>query len=147
MKAGVALRRGQRAEAIRHVERLQSLLGRDVPFGIAVAAQTYAAAGDTAKARTLIDRLTSLSREGYVEYAWFAVTRAALGDMPRALDALEASANAREVDFLLALDKIFDDSPNDPRVRRLLRRTGLERRWVASLEKPVTRSFSSKRPN
>lgn len=133
MKAWIAMSRGQREEAIRLVERLRSVLGQDVPFGIAESAGIYAAAGDTVMARKLLDRLTSLASEGYVEYAHFATTHAALGDKARALDALEASANAREVDFLLALDTFLRLFPDDPRVRRLLRRTGLESRWLPSI--------------
>jgi serine/threonine-protein kinase len=115
--------KGQFTEALAEYERAQQAVG-DVPlYGYAV---TLARAGQTARARAMLDRLLAYGRDHYVNPITFVAVYAALGDRDRAFEWLERTAVDR-TGWLwgIASWPEFDPLQHDPRLGQLIRRMAL----------------------
>jgi eukaryotic-like serine/threonine-protein kinase len=121
---GAAYReKGQFTEALAEYERAQQAAG-DVPlYGYAV---TLARAGQTAKARAMLDRLLAYGRDHYVNPITLVAVYAALGDRDQAFAWLDRTVIDR-TGWLwgIATCPEFDSLQQDPRLRQLIRRIGL----------------------
>jgi len=125
-----ALKAGNGSAAVAHMEAAHRLKGPDDPFTLSDLAGVYGAVGDTVKARSIVTRLISLSKDRYVQRAALATALLAVHDTASVLDNLEASAALREADFLMAMGGART-LWNHPRYRQLLRRSRLDRYWSA----------------
>jgi len=98
------------------------------PNMLALLGHTYAAAGRTAEARTILQQLTAASKEKYVPPYPVATIYAALGEKEKALAQLEKAYDERDawMDYL-AIDPRLDSLRSDSRFANLLRRMNLAR--------------------
>ena len=88
----------------------------------------YAASGDHAGAKAVIEELQQESSRRFVSPLWPAIIYLGLGDKDRALDGLERAYTSRSVFLgLLKMDRIYDPLRSDPRFIQLLRKVGLEK--------------------
>ena len=121
---GAAYReKGQFAEAIAEYERAQQAAG-DVPlYGYAV---TLARAGETAKARAMLDRLLAYEKDHYLNPITLVAVYAALGDRDQAFAWLDRTV-ADRTGWLwgIATWPEFDSLQQDSRLTQLIRRMGL----------------------
>jgi serine/threonine protein kinase/Flp pilus assembly protein TadD len=87
---------------------------------------TYAASGDTIRARTVLLRLENQAKEQYVDPEAFALVYAGLGNKNRAFDWLNRAIDDRQgwVTFIKA-EPMLDNLRSDPRFDDLLRRMNL----------------------
>ena len=115
--------KGQFPEALAEYERAQQAAG-DMPlFGYAV---TLARAGQTAKARMMLERLQVYGRNHYVNPISMVAVYAALGDRNEAFAWLDRTVIDR-TGWLwgIATWSEFDSLQQDPRLASLVRRMGL----------------------
>jgi serine/threonine-protein kinase len=121
---GAAYReKGQFAEALAEYERAQQAAG-DVPlYGYAV---TLARAGQTARARAMVERLLAYGRDHYLNPITLVAVYSALGDRDRAFAWLDRTV-ADRTGWLwgIATWPEFDALQDDPRLAQLIRRMGL----------------------
>ena len=121
---GAAYReKGQYAEALAEYERAQQVAG-DMPlFGYVV---TLARAGQTAKAKSMLERLQAYGRNHYVNPISMVAVYAALGDRDQAFVWLDRTVSDR-TGWLwgIATWAEFDSLQQDPRLTQLIRRMGL----------------------
>jgi TolB-like protein/Flp pilus assembly protein TadD len=129
MRAKTALKAGKPQDAVTHMEAAQRLQGPDDPFTLSFLAYFSGAAKQDDKARAALARLTVLSKDRYVQRAWFAIARLGLGDSEGALMDLEASATLRESDFMAAMWETATMLWNEPRYQQLVRRAKLNAYW------------------
>jgi serine/threonine-protein kinase len=121
---GAAYReKGQFAQALAEYERAQQAAG-DVPlYGYAV---TLARAGQTAKARAMVQRLQAYGRDHYINPITLVAAYAALGDVDRAFAWLDRTVKDRTGWMWgIATWPEFDSLQQDPRLGQLIRRMGL----------------------
>jgi TolB-like protein/Tfp pilus assembly protein PilF len=86
---------------------------------------TYAIAGQAVQARTMLDRLTTLARDGYVSPFNNAIIHAGLGDKENAFAWLEMAYAERSRSMAwLNVTKELEGLRADPRFESLLRRIG-----------------------
>jgi Flp pilus assembly protein TadD len=78
----------------------------DTDWGLAGAAYYYRKAGDTARCRDLLERITTLAARRPVSPSSLAVVRLAAGDRAGALDALEEAARAQDRLIMLNLTRL-----------------------------------------
>jgi tetratricopeptide (TPR) repeat protein len=119
------LANGMMAEAVTELRTaLRITEGRN---GMGRLAQAYGLTGQLDSALAVIGRLAERSRREYVPPYTIALGYAGLGDVDRALDWLERSAEVRDSNIALYLltDPLLDRLRPDPRFKRLLRRVGL----------------------
>jgi serine/threonine-protein kinase len=121
---GAAYReKGQFAAALAEYERAQQAAG-DVPlYGYAV---TLARAGQTAKARAMLERLLAYGRDHYLNPITLVAVYAALGDRDQAFAWLDRTV-ADRTGWLwgIATWPEFDSLQQDPRLGQLIRRMAL----------------------
>ncbi|WP_411282087.1 protein kinase domain-containing protein [Gemmatimonas sp.] len=121
---GAAYReKGQYAQALAEYERAQQAAG-DVPlFGYAV---TLARAGQTAKAKLMLEQLLTYGRDHYVNPISMVAVYAAMGDRDEAVAWLDRTVIDR-TGWLwgIATWPEFDSLQQDPRLAGLIRRMGL----------------------
>jgi len=111
------------AEALAEYERAQQAAG-DVPlYGYAV---TLARAGQTARARAMVERLLAYGRDHYLNPITLVAVYSALGDRDRAFAWLDRTV-ADRTGWLwgIATWPEFDALQDDPRLAQLIRRMGL----------------------
>jgi eukaryotic-like serine/threonine-protein kinase len=135
MLGRLALMQGDTAATVRHSMRARELQGPDDPFSLAQLGLAYGTLGRQDAARQVLDTLTVLARKHYVQHAWLSWGRYAAGDRTGALGELESSFNAREGDFLLAMDELYHGLRDEPRYRDLLQRSKLARYWAGRRER------------
>ena len=120
-------RAGKSGDAAREAEMAYRGLG-DVAFVLGLLAYHYGRADRRTDAEATQAKLTEIARREYVEGVWLALAALGLGDRQRALDALEASARARDNDLAWMLgSRSFEELRGDPRYEALVRRVGLAR--------------------
>jgi predicted Zn-dependent protease len=127
----VVLKSGNPSAAVAHMEAAHRLKDPDDPFTLSGLAEIYGEVGDTAKARGIVTRLKKISKERYVQRAALASALVAVHDTAGVLENLEASADLREADFLMALESARGLSSH-PRFRELLRRSKLDSYFLAA---------------
>jgi serine/threonine protein kinase/Flp pilus assembly protein TadD len=112
-------------EAIEAFEKARQLSG-DHPVSLAFLAYTSALAGQSAKARELLDALLESSKDIYISPAYIALIYIGLRQFDEAFIWLYRACEAR--DFLLTFLRVlhtFDPLRADPRFGELLERLGL----------------------
>jgi predicted Zn-dependent protease len=89
-------------------------------------AQTYARAGDSARARELAADLTAAADKRHVPHSLLAQVSAALGEIEPAIAAVERAASAREPDVvLLGVRPVYALLRSDPRFQAIRQRVGV----------------------
>ena len=122
---GLLLDRGRNGEAVAAAQRAVEV--NPVPTNLATRAVALALAGDSAEARTALDRLRAMSHERWISPYEVARVEAALGEHGAALRSLEAALEARA--FLIPFLKVhvpieFRDLAGDPVFEDLVARIG-----------------------
>jgi len=116
---------GMFAEGVAAHERSLAL-GGSPALHIPMIGHIYAAAGDLARARQVLESLQNLSREKYIPHWSFAIVHEGLGNIESAIDSLEKGFQNRET--LLTTVKVwphFDKLRDKPRFQEIERRVGL----------------------
>jgi len=109
-------------EAIASLEKAVELSGGN-PVMQAALAHAWASAGQTARAKDMLDRLTRLSSTQYFSPYFIAEIHIALGNREQALDWLEKAYDARDYFFRwLAIDPRLDPVRSTPRFQALIYR-------------------------
>jgi DNA-binding winged helix-turn-helix (wHTH) protein/TolB-like protein/tetratricopeptide (TPR) repeat protein len=111
--------------AIREFEEAQKITGPD-PYQDALLGYTEALSGDTKNARTLLQKLTSQSRQEYVPALSIALIYTALGQREQALEWLDHSYQDRSTHMVYAkVDPLLDPLRSESRFNSLLKQMGL----------------------
>ena len=111
----------RRPEAIAELQRAVALMGEDAETHAALG-HAYAAAGRTAEARKVLDRLRAPRAGGYVSPYFIALVQAGLGDRDHALAALYQAYKDRQPGMIfMRLDPRFASLRSDPRFTDLQR--------------------------
>ena len=116
---------GQALEAIRELE-MTNEAARDVPLFCGALGHLYAATGRVSEAKSILQRLTSLSPRK-TDFGSQALVNAGFGQTDAAIDLFERAWQEREFHLvLLKVDRRLDCLRSDPRFQSLLHRVGLE---------------------
>jgi Tfp pilus assembly protein PilF len=116
---------GRQREAVAALRELARTAGDD-PAVLASLGHALARAGSRSQARRALARLQTASSSS-TPPSLRAIVHAGLGEIPSALDALEAAAEQRDVRLLwLKVDPRYDPLRAHPRFQRLLGRLGLD---------------------
>lgn len=116
---------GRHAEGIEEA-RVIARLSNDSPLALATLGHACAVAGRVREAEELSERLTRMSRPGYVPPYYMATVCVGLSRADEALGFLEKAAECRDGRLTwLIVEPRFDPLRQDPRFRDLLRRIGL----------------------
>ncbi len=114
---------GQHDKAVEQGNAGLKVTGADVPVSRAVLAFTLANAGKRQEAQNMLDQLELEAKDRYIAPHFLALVHLALGDEPRALDALEAAYNERSGSMLyLLLEPPLEALYDQPRFRTLTQR-------------------------
>src|SRR5262249_25632148 len=114
---------GRGAEALAMAETASALNPR-YPTMTSVLAHAHAVAGNTSRARTLLDDITSGG--DYASGYYVAIAYAALGEIDRAFEALSRAVDQREwFVILLQQEPALDPLRGDVRFDALIQRVGL----------------------
>jgi serine/threonine-protein kinase len=118
-------RKGMFDDAVAAAENAARLAGPAAgPVGIL--AICHAGAGNTVRAREILDELTERSQNGYVSGFWLAVVHAALGEMDQAFESLARARKDRDSSLLyITIVPRFIGVRQDPRFEALLQDIGL----------------------
>jgi len=111
--------------AIKELQKADTLFqGNELVLG--ALGYTYAASGDTIRARAVLVRLESQTRQQYVDPEAFALVYAGLGNKDKAFEWLIGAIDDRQgwVTFIKA-EPMLDNLRSDPRFGDLLHRMGL----------------------
>lgn len=121
---------GRSSEAL---QEFTDALDLETGHDIALAALAYGRAGNPARARSILARLRSRSRERYISAASISIAAIGAGDKSTALDYLEQALNEHSF-FLVFMsrDPSFDAIRDDPRFK--------------SVEEKVERQYASLQP-
>jgi eukaryotic-like serine/threonine-protein kinase len=115
------LQKGEHAKALAAFQRLRQL--DDTPLTLASVAYGHGVSGDKETARKLLDELTGLAEQRYVDPAAFAVIHLGLGDKDQTCQWLEKAQAERSVLMLwLKIDPLFDSLRGEPKFGELVRR-------------------------
>lgn len=122
---GCYAQKGENALAVQHCETATEL-GSGLLVASAVAASTYALAGNRDAAERLVQELVAAEEKDYLRYIFLAQASVALGDEEQTLDWLERAYEQRDpLLVFLKADPRFDPLLGHARFRKLLRRIGL----------------------
>jgi len=117
--------KGMFGEAIASLEQAAGLNGHNPEIKAALG-NAYAAAGEEAKARTLVEELTQLSAKRYISPVLIAQIHAGLGDREEAFNQLGQAFKKRATELAwIQVRPSFDSIRSDPRFPELCRRIGL----------------------
>jgi tetratricopeptide (TPR) repeat protein len=115
---------GRMAEAFEHCRKAIEATDNG-STGMAVLGHLYGLAGETAKARAVLEELKQLSSTRYVAPHWAALVHIGLGDVDAAFDALRSGIDVRASQLAwIASEPMYDSLRTDPRYPNLLRRMG-----------------------
>ena len=108
---------GRSTEAFQHfTDAIDLETGHDV----AIAALAYGRAGDHARARNILTRLQTRSKERYISAVSLCIAAIGAGDKPLSLDYLEQALKEHSFFLVfLASDPSFDAIRDEPRFRRV----------------------------
>src|SRR5262245_1358565 len=107
-------------EAIAQLEKVGTLLEGHLEC-TAVLGRIYAASGRSVEARQVLDELTALSKQRYVEPYFFAIIHAALGEKELACSSLEKAYQDRNrLMTFLRFEPIFDNLRDEPRFQKII---------------------------
>jgi TolB-like protein len=124
--------RGRFGEAIAEAEEARSRSGH-LPMLIAFSGYPYAAAGETARAVSVLRELEEIRRKRYVPSYWVASIHAGLGQVDQAFEWLEAAYQERsDMVGYVSVDPRLDGLRSDPRFAALKKRLGLDQRAVVA---------------
>lgn len=116
---------GRHAEGIEEA-RVAARLSRDSPLALATLGHACAVAGQAREAEELLERLTSMSRLGYVPPYYMATVCVGLGRADEALEFLERAFECRDGWLTwLGVEPRFDPLRTNTRFRDILGRIGL----------------------
>lgn len=122
----VYIEKGMHAEAIAAAAKAREL-SKVNSESIALVGYAQAKAGETEKARAVLDELLKLSRERYVPPYNFALIYNALGEGGKALDYLEKAFAEKDVRMVfLKVEPKWNNLRNEPRFIELMRRMNFE---------------------
>ncbi len=118
----VYLGRGESAEAIRRLERMDRAgVGDALLLGYG-----YARAGRTAEARQILGEVEGRSGTEQVLLVEIALVHVGLGDLERAVDALEEAYRQRQTGVLhLRMNPLYDPLRPEARFRELMKKAGV----------------------
>jgi TolB-like protein/Tfp pilus assembly protein PilF len=118
----VYLGRGEYAEAIRRLERMDRAgVGDALLLGYG-----YARAGRTAEARQILGEVEGRSGTEQVLLVEIALVHVGLGDLERAVDALEEAYRQRQTGVLhLRMNPLYDPLRPEARFRKLMKKAGV----------------------
>jgi serine/threonine-protein kinase len=120
---------GQVDEGVAALEKATSLARE--PFGLGYLGCAYALAGRPEDARAILDELFARKAERFVPLKPFILLYTALGDIDRALDALDDAYEQRDPTlFAVPATPLFDTLRGQPRFEALLARIAVHRRNV-----------------
>jgi TolB-like protein/Tfp pilus assembly protein PilF len=121
---------GDAKAAVRHLESATAIHWE--PATIAWMAHAVAAAGDISRARELLARLETMSRERYVSRYHWALAWAGVGDVEKAFETLACACEERDPALMmLNTDPRFAALRSDPRYAALGQRLGFDREITA----------------
>jgi hypothetical protein len=124
---------GRHADAEREAARVLRFAGDSLPVALHWLAHYYRVAGKPRRARDMLNKLRALARRQYVPACYLAVALLASGDRAGALDAIEQSAQNRDLDLPWDLISFYYELDGDPRYEALRRRVfgnrSVPRRW------------------
>src|SRR5262245_49347523 len=116
---------GRHDEAVVSAEAAMRLSGAN-PEIHAAAAYVYGRAGDTPRARTLLDGLVALAQSRYVSASLLAQAGVAVSDVTTTLDRLEQAYEQRSADLVwIAVRPVFSTLRSEPRFHALCERMRL----------------------
>lgn len=116
---------GRHAEGIEEA-RVAARLSNDSPLALATLGHACAVAGRTREAEELLEKLTRMSRLGYVPPYYPATVCVGLGRADDSLDFLEKAVECRDGWLTwLGVEPRFDPLREDPRFQDILRKIGL----------------------
>lgn len=119
------LEKGMFKEAISEVQQAVHLSGEST-IALATLGHAYASAGETEKAKALLDKLEERSKKEYVPSYWIALIQVGLGDKDEAFRWLEAAYQERSTWLTwVRVEPRFDPLRSDQRFNSLLERMGL----------------------
>jgi TolB-like protein/serine/threonine protein kinase/Tfp pilus assembly protein PilF/class 3 adenylate cyclase/alpha-beta hydrolase superfamily lysophospholipase len=111
-------------EAIAELQKARQL--DETPIMLALLSHVYAVSGKRDEARKILERLTELSKDTYVDPYFLAEIHTALGERDQALRDLENAYSQRSSWLVwLKVEPKFDALRSDPRYADLLKRIGL----------------------
>ena len=112
-------------EAIAELQKARQL--DETPIMLALLSHVYAVSGKRDEARKILERLTELSKDTYVDPYFLAEIHTALGERDQALTDLENAYSQRSSWLVwLKVEPKFDALRSDPRYGELLKRVGLQ---------------------
>jgi eukaryotic-like serine/threonine-protein kinase len=113
--------KGQHSKALAGFQRLRQQ--DDSPLNVAWAAYGHGVSGDKAEAHRLLEELTALAEERYVDPAAFAIIHLGLEDKDQANQWLEKARDARSSAMVwLKVDPLFDELRGEPRFTELVKK-------------------------
>jgi tetratricopeptide (TPR) repeat protein len=115
---------GRYDDAIRELDRARAL-APDVPNIFGALGQAYALRGNKSEARAILRELENLANDRYSPGVPFAMIYIGLGEYDNALDALESSADMRDLSLAAVnIHPVYDPIRGSSRFRRLVERLG-----------------------
>jgi tetratricopeptide (TPR) repeat protein len=109
--------------SIANLEQSVSLCGG--PLFLALLSRAYALFGDRAKSLEILERVKTLSHQGYASPFDFAVIQIGLGDLTSAFEHLEEAYRQRVFRLIELTMPMFDNLRPEPRWKNLVHRIGL----------------------
>ncbi|HJQ69578.1 MAG TPA: tetratricopeptide repeat protein [Blastocatellia bacterium] len=118
-------KKGLYREAIASYEEAVSLSGGS-PEALASLGHAYAASGESAKAKKILDQLRALSKLRYISPYFTALIYEGLGEKGRAIEFLQKGLEERSRSMpFLKVDPMLDSLREEPRFTELIKQVGL----------------------
>jgi TolB-like protein/DNA-binding winged helix-turn-helix (wHTH) protein/Tfp pilus assembly protein PilF len=122
--ASVHLQTGRQREAVSELRKAAALPGSGV-YELMYLGHALAVTGARAEARSVLDKMLSLSKRRYVPPSFIAVVYVGLGDRDRAFQWFEKGFAERSMHAWVLPDPRLDSIRTEPRFRNLMWRMGL----------------------
>jgi len=124
---------GRHGDAEREAARVLHFAGDSLPVVLHWLAHYYSVAGQPTRTRDMLNKLRALARRQYVPFCYLGVALLASGDRAGAIDAIEQSAQNRDLDLPWDLISFYDALDGDARYEAVRRRVfgnrPVPRRW------------------